>query len=301
MTAVDSAFALEDLTGARPLVLWCDGGHDVVENMRRDAALLARFEHAGGAELPPVLRIFRFDPPGITLGHGQRPERDLDLERCRARGVRWEMRPTGGRAIYHAGEWTFSLSAALADPEWGGTLTAAYTAVSRLIAASLVRLGVPAELASRQPGAGSFQPEDRSTPASAACFAATALHEIVLEGRKLVGSAQRRTAVALLQQGSVLLDDGHLALVDHLALPEPQRAAMRSRLSDATAIAGPYLGDDRGLERWADALAAELGARVRRCAREEGVGLLTPDRGRYTRPVSQPTVRPSIAGRPPHA
>jgi lipoate-protein ligase A len=289
------------------MVLWCDGAHDAPENMRRDATLLARFEGGESAEPPPVLRLFRFDPPGITLGHGQHPERDLDLERCRADGVRWAVRPTGGRAIFHAGEWTFSLSAALDHPEWGGSLGAAYAAVSRLIAASLVRLGVPAELAARRHGlappipraveTGNLDPSPTSA-ASAACFASTARHEIVLGGRKLVGSAQRRNATALLQQGSVLLDDGHLSLVDYLAVPDARRATLRATLSDASAGAGVHLGADRRLERWADAIAAELGSRVQRFDGEAGARLLTLEKGRfYTSPVSQVPTRPGIAGR----
>ena len=75
--------------------------------MRRDAALLERIDRAAAAgadETEPVLRLFCFAPPGITLGHAQRPERELDLERCRCEGVPWAIRPTGGRAIFHAQE-----------------------------------------------------------------------------------------------------------------------------------------------------------------------------------------------------
>ena len=66
------------------MILWCDGVHDAAENMRRDAALLAAAE--AGAD--PVLRLFGFDPPGITLGRNQDPSRELDLARCAADRVR---------------------------------------------------------------------------------------------------------------------------------------------------------------------------------------------------------------------
>jgi len=189
------------------MILWCDGGHSARENMRRDTLLLERLAAAGdgdpGAE--PVLRLFRFMPPGITLGRAQDPERTLDLDRCRADGVEWATRPTGGRAIFHDDEWTYAFAARIADPEWGGDLHEAYDRVSRLVHASLVALGMPAELvAHRAPrGAGSAAPPN--DPAKPSCFASTARHEIELDGRKLVGSAQRRTAGALLQQGSILL------------------------------------------------------------------------------------------------
>src|SRR5215831_6877839 len=111
--------------------------------MARDRALLAAVET--GHE--PVLRLFRFDPAGITLGANQRPERELDLDACARDGVGWAIRPTGGRAIFHADEWTYAFASPIEDPEWGGSRAGSYERISRLLAASLVRLGVPASLA----------------------------------------------------------------------------------------------------------------------------------------------------------
>jgi lipoate-protein ligase A len=265
------------------VILWCDGAHAPEENMRRDEALLAALEAAsalrpaGDAHPEAVLRLFRFAPHGITLGRAQ-TERALDLERCRLDGVPWALRPTGGRAIFHAEEWTYSLTAAIVDPEWGGSLSHAYERSSTLLLRALVRLGVPAAFAPRggAPRAG----HDRS---GAACFAATARHEIVLAGRKLAGSAQRRTARALLQQGSVLLGPGHERLADYLDLPEAERAALRATLAASATHAGGVLGAGPPLERWADALMAELPAGTRRCDGALGVSLLTPaEAGSYT-------------------
>ena len=151
------------------MILWCDGPHEASENMRRDAGLLEAMERGawpGGAEpAEPVLRLFGFVPPGITLGHSQRAEHELDLARCRADGVTWARRPTGGRAIFHSEEWTYSLAAPIADPDWGGTLGESYARVSRLILASLVRLGVPAEIGgqSRRPGRRNGQPHPHAS------------------------------------------------------------------------------------------------------------------------------------------
>jgi lipoate-protein ligase A len=248
------------------MILWCDGGHDPAENMRRDAALLEAV--AGGAA--PVLRLFTFDPPGVTLGRAQDPGRELDLARCRAAGLPWAVRPTGGRAIYHDEEWTYSLAAGLADPSWGGGLEAAYGSVSRLLVASLVRLGVPAVLAAGA-ARGDLAPRAK-VGAAAPCFASTARHEIVLEGRKLVGSAQRRTARALLQQGSVLLGPSHLRLAEYLAIADEARERVRERLERSSAHAGRWLGARPPLARWADALQAELPADTRRVEGDEGLG-----------------------------
>jgi lipoyl(octanoyl) transferase len=253
------------------MILWCDGAHAPYENMRRDQALLAAVDRAstdaGGAHPDAVLRLFRFEPHGITLGRAQ-DESALDLERCRRDGVPWATRPTGGRAIFHAEEWTYSLAAAIDDPAWGGSLAQAYERAAALLLRSLVRLGVPAALA-RGVASGA---RDLS---GAACFAATARHEIVLGGRKLVGSAQRRTARALLQQGSVLLGTGHERLADYLALEDGERAGVRAALATSAAHAGAVLGPGPPLERWADALMAELPAGTRRVDGAAGVPLLT--------------------------
>ena len=250
------------------MILWCDGPHEASENMRRDAGLLEAMERGawpGGAEpAEPVLRLFGFVPPGITLGHSQRAEHELDLARCRADGVTWARRPTGGRAIFHSEEWTYSLAAPIGDPDWGGTLGESYARVSRLILASLVRLGVPAEMAGADGGRRPIPAAGSSERAAApACFATAARHEILLHGRKLVGSAQRRTAGGLLQQGSVLLGPGHLRLADYLAVPEELRLRARAALATASADAGATLGGAAPLERWAESLLAELPARTR--------------------------------------
>ncbi len=281
------------------MILWCDGAHDPDENMRRDTLLLAR---AGGeSDVAPVLRLFRFSPHGITLGYAQRPERELDLELCSSDQIPWAVRPTGGRAIFHAEEWTYSLAARLDDPDWGGTLTEAYGAIVDLLVRSLIRLGVPA-----RHGA----PSDRHAPEAAAvhramvvrggdedsagavtaaahpvaapCFASTARHEVVLEGRKLVGSAQRRTARGLLQQGSLLLGNGHLRLADYLAIGEGARAAARAALDARSRGAGAFLGTNPPLEDWAHALMRELPG-ARRLDGAAGLFLLTPPEPRsYT-------------------
>ena len=266
------------------MILWCDGAHAPDENMRRDQALLAALDAAtaaepGDARPEAVLRLFGFAPHGITLGRAQSASA-LDLERCRADGVPWAMRPTGGRAIFHASEWTYSLAAAIADPHWGGGLADAYDRAATLLLRSLVRLGVPAAFAPRAGAARGAR--DLS---GTACFAATARHEIVLGGKKLVGSAQRRTARALLQQGSVLLGTGHERLADYLALPDDERAAVRAVLATSAAHAGGVLGPDPPLERWADALMAELPAGTRRVEGAAGLPLLTlAEAASYTAP-----------------
>lgn len=236
------------------MLLWLDGAHDAATNMARDAELLERA--AAGRLEEPVLRLFAFDPPGITLGRAQDPARELDLAAVARAGVGWAIRPTGGRAIWHEEEWTFSLVTRLerAPGGWADSSAAAYERTGRLIAGALQRLGVPAVLAPGSPR-GPGAPRARAG-AAPPCFASTARHEILLEGRKLVGIAQRLSRGALLQQGSVLLGEAHTRLADFV--PSADREALRRELRGAAATAGPWLGSDRSLSRLYDALAILL-------------------------------------------
>src|SRR5262245_43386014 len=106
------------------MILWLDGAHDAATNMARDAALLA--QATSGRLRETVLRLFTFAPPGITLGRAQDPARELDLVALARAGVRWAVRPTGGRAIWHEDEWTFSLATRLGRGGWAGSAAAAY-------------------------------------------------------------------------------------------------------------------------------------------------------------------------------
>jgi lipoate-protein ligase A len=261
------------------MIVWCDDDRDPVEQMRRDVALLD-----GAVRHGPRLRLYRFRPHGITLGHAQDPARELDLDRCRRDGVPWAVRPTGGRAIFHAEEWTYALAAPLDDPEWGGSRRASHDRISEWIRRSLERLGVPAETAA---GHGADGPPRGRDGAAPPCFASTARSEITVAGAKLVGSAQRRTAHALLQQGSVLLGPGHLRLADYLRLDDAARDATRGALAAAATDAGRWIDPETPLARWAEALMAERGdAAGVRSAAPEAFRLTPRVDGSYTPAVS---------------
>jgi lipoate-protein ligase A len=254
------------------LTLWHDGPHDAPTNMERDRVLL---ERAALGELPgTVLRLFSFAPPGITLGRAQDPARELDLARLERDGVLWATRPTGGRAIWHDEEWTFSLVTGLSPEGWAETPAAAYERTGRLLARAFQAMGVPAMLApgsARGPG-----PPRARDGAAPPCFASTARHELVLEGRKLAGIAQRVLRGTLLQQGSLLLGDTHARLADYVPVPEGQRETLRAEWLRGAAPAGPRLGEDLSLGRLAAALARLL-PEARVVSGEEGARVLAPD------------------------
>ncbi|GAC1542230.1 MAG: octanoyltransferase LipM [Herpetosiphon sp.] len=173
-----------------------DGAH----NMAVDQAIAECFPRLS----IPTLRLYTWAPPCISIGRAQRSS-DIRFAACRSRGIDVVRRSTGGRAILHDQELTYSLITAPEDPLVDApTIVRSYARVHQALLSGLTALGLRAELA----------PGDRQTaPASAACFDHAAPYEIVVAGRKLVGSAQARLQGALLQQGTLLLD------IDRHALP----------------------------------------------------------------------------------
>ncbi len=160
-------------------------------NMAVDEALM---DAARAGEV--VLRFYRWSPPCLSFGRHQRARGRYAADAAAGRGIDLVRRPTGGRAVYHHREVTYAV-AAPADL-WGG-LRPSYRTVNRALARGLRELGVPVESA----------PDGRSAPgpSSRACFRDPLPGELVAAGRKLVGSAQWRREGALLQHGSVLLED----------------------------------------------------------------------------------------------
>jgi len=171
----------------------CDGA----TNMAVDEALW-RGRHAGTS--PPTLRFFGWDPPTVSLGYGQPLDRHVDVSTCRRLGVGVVRRPTGGSALYHDGperELTYSVAATAEDLGVSTDLLATYHWIGRALVRGLAALGAAAALVPVARGEG---------PTPAFCFARTGAWEIEVDGRKLVGSAQRRKGTAFLQHGAVLLD-----------------------------------------------------------------------------------------------
>ncbi len=171
-------------------------------NMAVDEALAEAVE-AGAS--PPLLRLYRWDPPCLSLGASQ-PFEVADAEFCAARGVDVVRRPTGGRAVLHHHELTYLVAAPLGKASLSRELQGAYAAICRALVAGLRRLGVACELSEAVAGQKLIRPT-QAIP----CFIGPAPGEIVMGNRKLVGSAMRRVGHSILQHGSILLDwDGEL-------------------------------------------------------------------------------------------
>lgn len=174
--------------------------------MALDMSLHARAAAGGGA----FLRMYRWAPSCLSFGRHEPALRRYDRDRIAALGLDTVRRPTGGRAVWHSAELTYAVAAPEASM---GTLRQAYRCIHDTIATALRTLGAPVALAPARPGL----PLD-----AGACFSAAAGGEVVLDASKVAGSAQLRRDGALLQHGSVLLDDDQSLIRDITAGPSAQ-------------------------------------------------------------------------------
>ena len=168
-------------------------GRSGAENMAIDASLLAESDATGRA----FLRLYRFDPPCLSLGRNE-PADQYDRATIARLGLDVVRRPTGGRAVWHEHEVTYAVTAPVAA---FGSLRGAYRAIHERLVVALRSLGADATLALHRP-----PPSSTVGDHPASCFATHVGGEILVAGRKLVGSAQARKRNAFLQHGSILLD-----------------------------------------------------------------------------------------------
>jgi lipoate-protein ligase A len=175
-----------------PRWLFLDSGAlDGAENMAVDAGLADRARETGEA----VLRVYAWSTPTLSFGRHESVRGRFAPEALRLAGVGAVRRPTGGRVLMHQREVTYSVTAPADETE---PLSASFGRINSLLLGALSRLGVTASLA----------PLGRVLrPGGAACFSEPSGGELVVGTRKLVGSAQLRERGALLQHGSILMDD----------------------------------------------------------------------------------------------
>jgi len=183
------------------------GAADGVFNMTADEALATQ----SGQPLP-ILRVYAWHPFTISLGYHQSLD-TLDVARCHKDGLGIVRRPTGGRAILHAQEVTYSVIIPQSHPLFEKSSLSIYKLISNALVAALNDLGMPAVLEKKNGNDTEFARYNRRF----SCFATSAKYEIHYESRKFVGSAQRRFENGLLQHGSILLGDEHLNLTKYVS------------------------------------------------------------------------------------
>jgi lipoate-protein ligase A len=194
------------------------------DNMAMDEALMAHASRTGQW----VLRVYSWSSPTLSFGRNQTASGAYDRDLLAERGIQVVRRPTGGRAILHDREVTYSVVGPTLD---AGDLGESYTRINRLLIAALHRLGLDAEVVDRTDPAMKNSELERRGPLP--CFHHPSAGEITLQGRKLVGSAQWRCSDALLQHGSILVDDDQVQLASFATVMTgdiPRPATLRDAL-----------------------------------------------------------------------
>ena len=199
-------------------------------NMAVDEAVLGSVQEGAS---PPVFRTFGWHPPGLSFGYAQRVDKEVDLDRCREMGVEVVRRPTGGRAVLHWNELTYSVLCRGDDPMVRGGVTEAYRQISECLVAGLRLFGLAADIV--RGDAPSVRPTGASI--TSPCFSSAARYEVVVGEKKLIGSAQRRMGDMLLQHGSLIIGVEHKQIIELLRIDsEDQRERFREELEKATSM-----------------------------------------------------------------
>lgn len=207
------------MTG-RPWRVLFSGKRTGAYNMALDASILQAVENN---QSPPTLRIYGWNPYCVSLGYFQNPSVELDVVAMQSIGWDFVLRPTGGRAVLHAEEITYSLIARRDEVPWCSALPVSHARISRAWSLALSDFGLSVE-------AGEVLEKPQRGQVGLPCFASTSRSELAHAGRKVVGSAQRRTREAFLQHGSIPLTPAHERLVEVLRLNPDQREVHREAL-----------------------------------------------------------------------
>lgn len=196
-------------------------------NMAKDEAILeAVMEHV----VPPTLRLYSWDPASLSIGHAQ-PVSEVDIDNLKQK--QWDIvrRPTGGRAILHTDELTYSVCAPLDDKHIRGSVIESYRQISKCLLRALELCGVTADAKPKSD-------QDRSLSKDPVCFQYPSDYEITHQGKKIIGSAQARKKNGLLQHGSIPLFGDITRIISVLTFEseEKKNNAVHRLMSRATTL-----------------------------------------------------------------
>ncbi|MBL8099666.1 MAG: lipoate--protein ligase family protein [Anaerolineales bacterium] len=213
-------------------------------NMAVDEAIL---EQIYRGESKPTLRLYSWNPPCLSLGHAQ-PFKDVDVERLKSNG--WEVvrRLTGGRAILHTDELTYSVTGSEHEEILSGGVLESYNRLSKALLYAVQSLSLPVKVQ-----------EEKHTTASQnlnpVCFEVPSSYEITVNGKKLIGSAQARKKEGVLQHGSLPLTGDLTRICDALVFEnESAQQEAKDRLLARATTVETVLGVEISWETAAQAL-----------------------------------------------
>jgi len=227
-------------------------------NMAVDESIL---EHIHRGEASPTLRLYSWNPPCLSLGHAQSFS-DVDMERVKAND--WEVvrRVTGGRAILHTDELTYSVTGSAEEPVLSGGILESYNRLAQALMFAIRELGLPVEMKEHadQPATKNLNP---------VCFEVPSTYEITVNGKKLIGSAQARKKEGVLQHGSLPLIGDLTRICQALVFKDEaarEVAAQRllTRATTVQSIIGVGTDWETAAQAFVHGFEAQLGIRFQR-------------------------------------
>ncbi len=208
-------------------------------HMAADACL------AGSESSLPALRLYRWQPPALSLGYHQ-SEKRINFKRCAEAGIDVVRRPTGGRAVLHADELTYAVVLPVHSPLASGGVHSVHNRISQALAEGIRQLGVNIELREQS---DNLQEHYTSSSAGEICFSSSTKYELQINGKKSVGSAQRKFANTILQHGSILVGPAHQDIASLLKASTASQDQISVTLKSSTTYlqrhlaASPDLGE----------------------------------------------------------
>jgi lipoate-protein ligase A len=208
---------------------------DAFFNMALDEVLLRSCEKGDAI---PTLRLYLWRPPGVSIGYFQSIEKTVDLNKCKKNNIDVVRRITGGRAVLHENEITYSVCAPVKKyPELGENINGTYQKISFALLESLKALKIFGEWV--KPERDRIEITENSF-FSKPCFISNSKYEITIKGKKLIGSAQRRFQDSFIQHGSIPLGKGKVSLPD-LLTEGNNREKMKEELENKSTNLGTIL------------------------------------------------------------
>jgi lipoyl(octanoyl) transferase len=227
-------------------------------NMAVDESIL---EHIHRGESQPTLRLYSWNPPCLSLGHAQ-SFADVDMERVKSNG--WEVvrRMTGGRAILHTDELTYSVTGSAEEPVLAGGILESYNRLAQALMFAMRELGLPVEIKEEEVSRalGETNP---------VCFEVPSTYEITVNGKKLIGSAQARKKEGVLQHGSLPLTGDLKRICQALIFKDEtarENAAQRllTRATTVESITGVETDWETAAQAFVHGFEAQLGIHFQR-------------------------------------
>jgi lipoate-protein ligase A len=169
--------------------------HNIFENMAIDEAI---FHETIKSKKQPTIRFYGSIPAAVSIGYFQDAAKELNIEKCRGEGIDVARRITGGRAVVHFNEITYCIAAGDKEKYFPADIPGTYKIISQCIARGLSDLGIKATLAEE----GRAQTKEEISPC---CFSSPSKNELLVNGRKICGSAQVRRRGGFLQHGLLLM------------------------------------------------------------------------------------------------